>query len=144
MFDLILTHTKLDASPNVICFEKTEDLSWASSITFSNPVNDEINIVINRDKHCPLRNLSIEATQSLCSGYRLVEVDTLDLMLSLLQTSNCIALLPQRLIDNNIGFIPYNMLSPSRLNVFLYCYSNFDKKILNNYFIDNFSFHKSI
>ncbi len=144
MYDLILTHTRLESLTNTFCYEKLENLSWASSIDFSKSETDKITIVINRDKSCPLRNLSIKAIHSLTHIYNVVEVDTLDLMLSLLCTSNCIALLPQKLIDNDNRLVSCNLLPPDVLNVFLYCNSNIDIKIITDAIIQHFSFVKSI
>lgn len=144
IFDIILTHTKLESSSNAIRFEKSENLLWASSANFTKEDSKIVNIVINRDKLCPLRKLSIEATHSLNSNFALVEVDTLDLMLSLVNTSNCIALLPQKLIENDMGLIPYDLLPPRILEIFLYSYQDIDMKILIDCFIQPFSFNKSL
>lgn len=143
MYDLIFTHTKLESSNSTLCYLKSENLSWASSTNFTKPETDGIDIVINRDKACPLRNLSIEAIPSLTHTYHIVEVDTLDLMLSLLCTSsNCIALLPQKVIDSDNRLAISNFLPPSVLSVFLYCNSNVDINIVMRDIIHPFSFSK--
>lgn len=144
IFDMILTHTKLESSSNAIRFEKTENLLWASSANFTKEDNKIINLVINRDKLCPLRKLSLEAMHSLNSKFAIIEVDTLDLMLSLVTTSNCIALLPQKLIEKDMGLITSDLLPPSLLEVYLYCYQDIDIKILTDCFLQPFSFNQSL
>lgn len=143
IFDIIITHTKLDSSIDPIRFEKTEHLLWASSINYKNKDHECINIIVNRDKQCPLRRLSLETTHSLNSSYSLIEVDTLDLMLSIINTSNCIALLPQKLIENEIGLMPYDLLPLQMLPVFLYCHQEIDMKLLADCFLRDFSFNQS-
>jgi len=143
MYDLIITHTKLETEANIICYEKSENLLWASSADFAKPEDNEINIVINRDKSCPLRNLSIEAVKLAPSGYHIIEVDTLDLMITLLCTSNCIALLPQKIISDDKRLVSCDLLPTDILHVFLYCNSNIDSKIITDNFVQPFSFIQS-
>lgn len=141
IFDIAITHTQLDTSESKIQLDKTENLSWASSVNYKNNDNKTMNIIINRDKQCPLRELTIETTHSLHSNFSFVEVDTLDLMLSLIYTSDCIALLPQKLIEEDMRLATYNYLPSLTLNVFLYCHKNIDEAIITDCFINELSFN---
>lgn len=143
IFDIIITHTKIDSNESIIQYDKIENLLWASSINYKNNDDETINIIINRDKQCPLRALTIETMHSLHLNFSLVEVDTLDLMLSLIYTSNCIALLPQKLLEEDMRLAAYNDLPPLTLTVFLYCHHDMDVEILTDCFINEFSFTKS-
>lgn len=140
MYDLIITHTTLDADADMLCYEKTENLSWASSANFMKPGNSVITVVINRDKSCPLRKLSLDALKLASSDCPVIEVDTLDIMITLLCSSNCIALLPQKIISDDKRLAACNLLPPDLLHVYLYCNANIDTDMIKAAFVQPFSF----
>ncbi len=142
IFDVIITHTKPDPVNNYIKYHTTENLMWTSSESFKNDINKAINIIINRDKHCPLRALTIETIHSLQLSVSFVEVDTLDLMLSLIYTSNCIALLPQKLVEEDLRLKALEHLPPLSLDIFMYCQQEMDNDEVMDCFTNSLAFTK--
>lgn len=141
IFDIIITHNHLSISENIIEWNKTETLLWAISKEHKND-SQSPNILVSRDKHCPLKALTIKTIKSLKLKYSLVEVDTLDLMLSFLYTSNCIALLPQKLIEEDTRLKIYDCLPTLSLGVFMYCHLFLDMTEQLDSFTTKFSFHQ--
>ncbi len=142
IFDVIITHTKLDSIKNIIKYHKTENLLWTSSVPLKNNVSKAINIIINRDKHCPLRALTIDTIHSLQLNVSFVEVDTLDLMLSLIYTSNCIALLPQKLVEEDTRLKELEQLPPLSLDTYLYFHPEMDNDVLTDCFTNSLAFNQ--
>lgn len=141
MYDIIITHTESDLFNDKDRYWLTEKLHWACSESFKYDIHQTLNIVINREKQCPLRALTVETVPSLQSKVSYIEVDTLDLMLSLINTSNCIALLPQRLIEEDTRLRVLEDLSPMSLDIFMYCHQGLDD-IVQNYFVNFLEFNK--
>lgn len=139
-YDLILTHTKMLPDKNNLCYIKTETLKWITSSSFSNDLITERNVIVTREKSCPLRNLSLEVLKFANFPYRLIEIDTLDLMLSFLHNSNSIALLPESFCHTDKDLSEYSSLPSKTMEIYLYCNENFKSKILSEYFIKPFSF----
>lgn len=125
IYDIIITHHHLSMNENMVELNKTEALLWATSKEQSD-TSQAPNILMSRDKHCPLRELTKEMIKSLKLNYCIVEVDTLDLMLSFLCTTNCIALLPEKIIKEDKRLSIFDSLPPMSLEVFLYCHLSLD------------------
>lgn len=141
MYDIIITHTENDLFEDKDKYWKAEKLLWASSEGFKHDANQSLNIVINRDKQCPLRALTIKTIPSLHTSVSYIEVDTLDLMLTLINTSNCVALLPQGIIEEDRRLKALAHFPPMSLNIFMYCYQGLDD-IVTDYFINSLNFTK--
>ncbi len=142
IFDIIITHTKLDDTEYKEHFYKSEQLVWASTDNYKSNSTEAILVLINRDKQCPLRHLTLEAMNSSNYKYSLIEVDTLDLMISLIYKTNCIALLPMQLVLEDKHLKTCSILPPFSLDVFIYSHLSLDKNKLCSCLINEFSFIK--
>lgn len=61
-----------------------------------------------------------------------IKVDTLDLMLSLLHSVNSIALLPQKIIDNESNLTKFTEFDPTSLTVYFYCNNEGEYQLIKN------------
>ena len=134
IFDIIITHAKANFEKDVICYEKSEVLCWAQSKQFANGDGETTSIIVSRDKGCPLRKASFAALTCEKSNMPVIEVDTLDLMLSLLRSINSVALLPQKIMNSENDMVEFSEFSPTSLNVFFYCNSKEHCMLLENLF----------
>lgn len=131
-FDAIITHFELESSKDTYHLCKYEPLLWTKSTHSSIDGGEKLNIIMNRDKQCPLRAYTLETISKNHINASLVEVDTLDLMLSLLYSSNCIALLPKRLISLDKQLDTFTQLPDLTLNIYIYYRSNIEKNIFTD------------
>ncbi len=142
IYDIIITHTRVGFVDHNINYQSTERLLWASSSNYKSDINNSINVVINRDKQCPLRSLTMEAATSFPRKVSYIEVDTLDLMLSLIYTTNCIALLPDKIILDDTRLCVLEQLPPLSLEVFMYCQKDLDNEVISNCLTNSLGFRK--
>lgn len=132
IFDIIITHAKTDFGKDVICHDKSEVLCWTQSKQFANTNSEETSIIVSRDKSCPLRTATFRELPYNKSVMPVIEVDTLDLMLSLLRSINSIALLPEKIMNSENNLVEFSKFNPTSLNVFFYCYSKEYYNLLEN------------
>ncbi|BCJ98794.1 LysR family transcriptional regulator [Anaerocolumna chitinilytica] len=123
LFDIIITHTKINAAKEFLQLSRTEELVW---VQFENRINspEKPSLIINRDKDCPLRKASLQTIESYAPDMNVIEVDTLDLMLSLLHSINSIALLPKIMTDKENGLTEFRDFPPEPLTTHIYCSNN--------------------
>jgi DNA-binding transcriptional LysR family regulator len=121
IYDIIITHTRIDFDREVLCYSKSEQLCWARDKRIKNLEEPNLSLIVSRDKSCPLRNASFQFLASIDHAMPVIEVDTLDLMLSLLRSVNSIALLPQKIIDYESNLGKFTEYSPTSLTVYFYC-----------------------
>lgn len=132
IFDGIITHGIEEMAQDDFLLSKTEPLCWSMSSSIKERDDRNLNIIINRDKQCPLRSLTLKTIHNMQLKCSLVEVDTLELMLSLLYTSNCIALLPEKIILQDTQLVTYQQLPSLTFNVNIYCHSNINKELFSD------------
>ena len=134
IFDIIITHAKTHFDEDVICYDKSEVLCWTQSKEFVNTNSEETSIIVSRDKSCPLRNATFQALMCNKPDMPVIEVDTVDLMLSLLHSINSIALLPEKIMNSDNNLVEFSKFKPISLNIFFYCYSKEHYILLENIF----------
>ncbi len=134
IYDIIITHTQIISEQNVSSYNKTEVLCWIQSKSFIDALEEKPSIILSRDKYCPLRKFSLEAITKYNLTMPILEVDTLDLMFSLLHTTNSIALLPLKFIQNDNSLLKYAKLNPESLDIFFYCNNETHIKLMEELF----------
>lgn len=121
IYDIIITHTKVDFEREISCYNKSELLCWTQSEKTKTTTGEKPSLIVSRDRGCPLRIESFKVLDLTKLEMPVIEVDTLDLMISLLHSVNSIALLPKKIIDNESGLTEYTEFNTSSLPVFFYC-----------------------
>lgn len=132
IYDIIITHTKIDFDGEVLCYSKSEQLCWAQDKRIKSLAQPDLSLIVSRDKGCPLRNASFQFLASTDQAMPVIEVDTLDLMLSLLHSVNCIALLPQKIIDTESNLVKSTEFNPTSLTVYFYCNHEDKLRLIKN------------
>lgn len=132
IYDIIITHTKIDFGREIFCYSKSELLCWAQDKKTNSPAKPNISLIVSRDKNCPLRNASFQHLASKNLTMPVIEVDTLDLMLSLLHSVNSIALLPHKIIDNESNLAKSMEFDPTSLTVYVYCNNEEEFMLIKN------------
>lgn len=134
IYDVIITHTEQTPERDIFQIQTWQPLSWAVSLNLDLNPEEILPVIVSRDKLCPLRHLTLQALNQEKNEVSLIEVDTLDLMISLLSSTRTIALLPEELIkrEKHLKILP--SLSPVILPVYGYCRSKTEADILNELF----------
>jgi LysR family transcriptional regulator, cell division regulator len=132
IFDIIITHNEMNIEKEVELCHKSELLCWAQSEKFINTKGEKSSIIVSRDKSCPLRNVSFNTITRNKLDMPIIEVDTLDLMFSLLSSVNSIALLPKKIMDSENKLVEFSKLPTEFLDVFFYCYNKEHGAFLEN------------
>lgn len=133
VYDIVITHTKFNASDDIYQLMRSEKLCWAKAASYTNDSNKDFRIIVNRDNQCPIRKSTLEAIHKQNLKVSVIEVDTLDLLLTLLQSTDSIALLPYKIIKDNSQFVEYPMEVPGQLNIFVYCHNKSHFDLLSNF-----------
>ena len=133
-YEAIITHTRLIPEKGVFEIRNSESLIWtgSSSFNFTSPENSPV--IVSRDKLCPLRILTFQLLNQGKNKISIIEVDTLDLMISLLLSTRALALLPETLIKENHRLEALSSLTPTSLPVYGYCRSKKEKNSLEELF----------
>ncbi len=132
IYDIIITHTKIDFEREIFCYSKSELLCWAQDKKIKNLANPNLSLIVSRDRGCPLRNASFRFLASINLAMPVIEVDTLDLMLSLLHSVNSIALLPKKIIDNESNLAKSTEFNPTSLTVYFYSNNKDELQLIQN------------
>jgi len=135
IFDIIITHTQMTIGQDITEHQKFELLCWAQSELFTHNVVEQPSIIVSRDKSCPLRNASFQAITKYNLDMPIIEVDTLDLLFSLLHSTNSIALLPQKIIKDDTCLLEFSKFKAIPLNIFFYFHNKNHENLLEVLFL---------
>lgn len=133
-YDIVITHTRIDFEKEILSHTKSEPLSWAQAKKSRHNTDVNPSVIVSRDRDCPLRNATFKYLASISAGMPVIEVDTLDLMLSLLRSVDSIALLPQKLINNDNELTEYTAFDAESLLVYFYCYNTDEYMLIKELF----------
>mgnify|MGYP001290593719 CR=1 FL=1 len=115
----------------------SEKIAWLGSKEMKLDIFKNITVLVNRDKECPYRNATLNFLHEVKSNCNVVEIDSLYLILSLLECGKGIAILPQKMCTNKI--IQQYIQGLTLENVKIYLYKNKDNiKVQNLDFKDSF------
>lgn len=134
IYDVIITHTGQTPERGIFQIQSWEPLLWAASSSLDFIPEEVLPVIVSRDKLCPLRHLTLQTLSQGKNEVPLIEVDTLDLMISLLSSTRTIALLPEKLIKGEKRLKALPSLSPVILPVYGYCRSKTEADILKELF----------
>jgi len=96
--------------------EKNEHLYWSTGTEMK---QSPLAIVVSRDPDCPYRQVAIEAAQQLAQPYRMIEVDTFDILLRLVTEQQMLTVLPEIAIKKHgLTKVPLSDLPATRLYVY--------------------------
>ncbi|MDF2889192.1 MAG: bacterial regulatory helix-turn-helix, lysR family protein [Lacrimispora sp.] len=134
IYDVIITHIVQTPEQGIFQTQTCQPLSWVASSNLDLNPEEILPVIVSRDKLCPLRHLTLQALNQEKSPAPLIEVDTLDLMISLLSSTRTMALLPEELIiiEKQLKVLPSP--PPMILPVYGYCKSKTEADILNELF----------
>ncbi len=141
IFDIIITHTRMNAKKVAICYDKTELLLWTQSKKFVNSNDEKPSIIVSRDKSCPLRKASLHTLTQHKLDLPIIEVDTIDIMLTLVHSINSLVLLPQKIVSAEKDLVEFSKLRAIPLKVFIYCYRKENSELVESLFLSNASHH---
>lgn len=134
IYDIIITHMVQTPDTGIYQIQKSESLLWTASSSLDMLPEEVLPVIVSRDKLCPLRHLTLQVLNQRKSELSLIEVDTLDLMISLLSSTRTIALLPEKLIKEEKRLKALPFLSPVILPVYGYCRRKTDADMLKELF----------
>lgn len=133
-YEAIITHTRLIPEKGVFEIQSLEPLLWTGSYSFDFTSHGNTPVIVNRDKLCPLRFLTFQILNQGKNKRSVIEVDTLDLMISLILSTKAFALLPEKLINGNERLKVLPFLTPTSLPVYGYCRSKKERDSLEELF----------
>ena len=134
IYDIIITHMAQSPDTEIFQIQYPEILLWTASSNLDMNSEEVLPVIVSRDKLCPLRHLTMQTLSQGKSELSLIEVDTLDLMITLLSTNRAIALLPEKLIKQERRLKVLPSLLPVTLPVYGYCRKKTEADILNQLF----------
>ncbi|MDW2796107.1 LysR family transcriptional regulator [Clostridium boliviensis] len=134
IYDAIITHMEQTPEQGIFQIQNSESLLWAASSTLDAIPEEVLPVIVSRDKLCPLRHLTLQLFNQERKEKSLIEVDTLDLMISLLSATRTIALLPEELIKGEKQLKALPFLSPVTLPVYGYCRSETEAEVIKRLF----------
>ena len=101
VIDLLIINREIDDDSLKENFSFNEEICWVQSKESEFKIENHP-IVINRDSECPYRKATlayIKANQM--ESTRLIQVDTLDVLISMLEKENVSSILPKKILKNN-------------------------------------------
>ena len=103
-----------------------ESICWVKSKM--NKLNfDENKIIVSRDKECPYRIETFKYIKNnKLNDMRIIEVDTMDILIGMIETNEAIAILPKKIIDCNYNIEVVNIVNDFNI-IKIHVY-----KLLNN------------
>ncbi|NNJ31691.1 LysR family transcriptional regulator [Lacrimispora defluvii] len=134
IYDIIITHMAQSPDTGIFHIQHPEVLLWAASSSLKMYPEEVLPVIVSRDKLCPLRHLTLQTLNQGKNELSLIEVDTLDLMITLLSSNRAIALLPEKLLKQERRLKVVPSLSPVTLPVYGYCRKRTEADILNQLF----------
>ncbi|PPK83391.1 DNA-binding transcriptional LysR family regulator [Lacrimispora xylanisolvens] len=134
IYDIVITHMPQSPDTGIFQIQYPEVLLWAASSSLDWNQEEVLPVIVSRDKLCPLRHLTLQTLSQGKIQLSLIEVDTLDLMITLLSANRAIALLPEKLIKQERRLKVLPSLSPVTLPVYGYCRKKTEADLLNQLF----------
>ncbi len=101
MIDFILVNKKINDQKLKEVQRIKEKLVWTQAKR-NNTELFENKILISREKDCPYRNATLEILKKQNQiEASVIEIDTLDIMVTMLEMNKAVAILPKKLVDSN-------------------------------------------
>ncbi|WP_196592634.1 LysR family transcriptional regulator [Pectinatus sottacetonis] len=89
-----------------------------------------VSVLVNRDKECPYRKATFNFLDKVKNNWNVIEIDSLDLILSMLESGKGIAILPQKMCTDKI--IEYHIKGLTLEDVKIHLYKNkYNNKVFN-------------
>ncbi|OFI49416.1 hypothetical protein BG261_02225 [Floricoccus tropicus] len=127
--DFIIVNQEINDLDFKLLFTIEEKLIWVKSNLNDNNLKD-CKVAISRDKTCPYRQRTLELINREQEG-KVIEVDSLDILIDLMEKKNIISILPEKLITVNNKLTNYNSNIKAYSKLYIYSLKNNDK-IFNN------------
>ncbi|MFS7401099.1 LysR family transcriptional regulator [Carnobacterium maltaromaticum] len=101
VIDLLIINREIDDDSLKENFSFNEEICWVQSKESEFKIENQP-IVINRDSECPYRKATLANIQAnQMESTRLIQVDTLDVLISMLEKENVSSILPKKILKNN-------------------------------------------
>ncbi|NNU78080.1 LysR family transcriptional regulator [Clostridium estertheticum] len=128
--DVVLINKEWQNSKIELLHSFNEKIGWLGSkeIKLNNFKN--ISVLVNRDKDCPYRKATLSFLEKVKNNWNVIEVDSLDLILSMLEYGEGIAILPPKMCTNKI--IEHYVEGLTLEDVKIYLYKKSDNNKVNN------------
>jgi DNA-binding transcriptional LysR family regulator len=100
--DVVLINKEWQDSKIELLYSFNEKIGWLGSKEMK--LNDfkNVSVLINRDKECPYRKATLNFLKKRKNNWEVIEIDSLGLILSMLECGKGIAILPQKMCTNKI------------------------------------------
>ncbi len=108
----------------------SEKIAWLGSKEMKLDIFKNITVLVNRDNECPYRKATLNFLQEVKNSWEVIEIDSLDLILSLLECGKGMAILPQKMCTNKI--MQQYIQGLTLENVKIYLYKNKDNIKVQN------------
>lgn len=111
-----------------------EEINFAESLNNGTSFND-VKILVSRDNTCPYRRATLQYIDEQDSGKtpakeRIIEVDTLDMLMRMLENNGVTALVPKKLIESNSKIKVIEDGSHRNIDIFIYALRGNEKSLL--------------
>ena len=128
--DVVLINKEWQDSKMELLHSFHEKIGWLGSKEMK--LNDFKNtsVLVNRDKECPYRKATLDFLLKVRSNWKVIEIDSLDLILSMLECGKGIAILPKKMCTNKI--IEHYVKGLTLEDVKIYLYKKKDNNKVDN------------
>ena len=98
----------------------SESIYWVKSKENKN-IFEKNKIIVSRDKECPYRLETFKYIEkNKITSMQIIEVDTLDILLELIETNEAVAILPKKNIDSNNKLELINNICCNEVKIYVY------------------------
>lgn len=128
--DVVLINREWQDSKIELLYSFNEKIGWLGSKEIKLSYFKNVYVLVNRDKECPYRKATFNFLEKVKNNWKVIEIDSLDLILSMLECGKGMAILPQKMCTNKI--IEHHMKGLTLEDVKIYLYKKKDNnKVLN-------------
>lgn len=128
--DVVLINRKWQDNKMELLQSFHEKIAWLGSKEIQLNYLKNISVLVNRDEECPYRKATLNFLHEVKSSWEVIEIDSLDLILSMLESGKGIAILPQKMCANKI--IEHYVQGMTLEDIKIYLYKMKDNNKVNN------------
>ncbi|MBU3076022.1 LysR family transcriptional regulator [Clostridium estertheticum] len=128
--DVVVINKEWQNSKIELLHSFNEKIGWLGSKEIKLKNFKNISVLVNRDKDCPYRKATLNFLEKVKNNWNVIEIDSLDLILSMLEYGEGIAILPKKMCTNKI--VEHSVEGLTLEDVKIYLYKKNDNNKVNN------------
>ncbi|WP_458122054.1 LysR family transcriptional regulator [Paenibacillus sp. Z6-24] len=118
--DVILVNRELPDEQLECGFMLEDRIAWMAACNLTGQPDSQLPIIVVRDPECPYQQSALKYVKDNNACRKILEADTLDIVLSTVENGQAVALLPSTLASEKLKRLDLPLFEPPALHIYMY------------------------